>query len=140
MTLASLIEKTRKEGAGAASSPNEILGYCAGNVLRIADAVRDHLSKRQSHGKPTIQHETVMSEIGEALARYSLAVAQLDLEKDIVDIQLDSATRNIVHRQLNGAAAQLSKLMGGHGYIVGSIAELEYQTRIFSLSSNEEAQ
>jgi len=144
MTVKELIAKTRGESFSPLSKQdweaigrNEALGLSAGSVLRMADTVRDHLSKRQSHGRPTLQHETVQSEIGEALSKVSLALAEVPLESEVSGFELPPATRSLIHQQFTSAAAELMKLMGGHGFLEGSIGNLEYRVRVLGLVATE---
>ncbi len=108
-----------------AQGKDVVLSRCVQLVLEMAENIRDHLSRRQSHGKPAFQHETVMSEMGEAMAKVSLALAQ------------GPETQAYAHTELTKAAAQLSKLMGGHGYVTGALADKEYWVRMLGLWANE---
>ena len=146
MKVSELISKTRGEALSPISkqdwetiSRNEALGQSVGNVLRMADMVRDHLSKRQSYGRPTIQHETVQSELGEALSHVSLVLAQMPLDQEVSGFELPPATRTCLHHSLSTAAVKLSKLMGGHGFIEGSVSSYEYRVRVFGLVAVEGA-
>ena len=146
MKVTELIAKTRGEALSPLSRQeweaigrNQALGLSVGNVLRMADMVREHLSKRQSYGRPTIQHETVQSEMGEALSRVSLVLAQVPLEEDVAGFELPPATRKSLHQSLCQAAGKLSKLMGGHGFIQGAVHDYEYRVRVLSLIATEGA-
>lgn len=97
------------------------LVWRAGLMLRMLDAAFSHLSHRESGGQKTLQHQLVKATFTECFALSE----QIRLE---APHWLDGKGRSEI--EINGdrlsvATTKASKLMGGHGYLHGSLNALE---------------
>ena len=97
------------------------LVWRAGVLLRMLDLAHAHLTGRETAGQKTLQHQLVKACFTEchALSRqvaqeaaYWLAAAQAP---DVAEIDA----------RLSAASCKAAKLMGGHGYLRGSLNALE---------------
>ncbi|MGJ8628481.1 MAG: hypothetical protein ACSHXB_16085 [Sulfitobacter sp.] len=94
----------------------------AGLLCRMLDRAYRHLEGRESGGKPILQHQLVkacfVESYGVAEQIRQEAVPFLD---DSLAIDFDA-----LHRALSDATMKASKLMGGHGYLLGEVNSIEF--------------
>ncbi len=97
-----------------------------GILLKMLDTSFAHLSDRESGGQKTMHHQLVKATFVES---FSLAeTIRLEACHLIdADIAIDLTAH---HEALNSAIIKASKLMGGHGFLMGQVNSLE----MFSLS------
>jgi hypothetical protein len=98
-----------------------LLLYRAALLVKILDAAFAHLTGRQSSGQQTLQHQLVKACFTEC---FSLAErTRLEVKAHLAGLPgLDTQGR---HDEISAATARAAKLMGGHGYLLGSLNSLE---------------
>jgi len=97
------------------------LVWRAGLLLKMLDTSFAHLSGRVSGGQKTLQHQLVKATFTEC---FSIA-EQVRLEAPLWLDSASSAEAAEMHEALTSATTRAAKLMGGHGYLRGSLNGLE---------------
>ncbi len=93
----------------------------AGVLLRLLDQSFAHLSGRESGGQKTLQHQLVKATFTECFA----LAEQIRLETPHYLDGVMHLDHQDQHNKLNAATTKAAKLMGGHGYLLGSLNSLE---------------
>lgn len=118
------LEIARVSETGQAPNQRATMGgliWRAGLLLRMLDLSYAHLSGRESGGQKTLQHQLIKTTFTES---FSLA-EQIRLEAPhYLDgaLQLDHAG---LHEKLGAVTTKAAKLMGGNGFLLGSLNSLE---------------
>lgn len=93
----------------------------AGLLMRMLDEARTHLEPRRSGGVPTLRHQLVKASFADAHGAAERVVAEaphrLDAPRPVCDAR--------AHASLGRATTEAAKLMGGHGFLQGSLHSLE---------------
>jgi len=106
-----------------------LLAFRVGLALKIWDKVTEHLKTRVSGQQKTIQHEAVMLSCSESLVKLS-AISNYHRAQIPSETSGHSpSTQRYLHEEVTAATDSLVRLMGGHGYLEGSIADLGYLSR-----------
>lgn len=100
----------------------------AGLLLRMLDTAYAHLLPRQSNGQKTLQHQLVKATFTEchAVAERIRMEAPHGLDSAV------AADLQSLQDMLTAATTRAAKLMGGHGYLRGSLNALECLSLCFA--------
>lgn len=112
------------------------LVWRAGLLLKMLDTSFAHLSGRVSGGQKTLQHQLVKATFTEC---FSIA-EQVRLEAPLWLENTGAAEASEVHDMLTSATTRAAKLMGGHGYLRGSLNGLECLSLCLSALLRDSAQ
>ncbi|WGW04526.1 acyl-CoA dehydrogenase family protein [Tropicibacter oceani] len=107
-----------------------------GVLLKMLDTAFAHLSTRESGGQKTLQHQLVKATFTEC---FSLA-EQLRLEAPHWLGAAEVPDLSDPHARLTAATCKAAKLMGGHGYLRGSLNSLECLSLCVSSLTNAAVQ
>lgn len=109
------------QGEVSARAMIGVLLFRAALLTRILDLAFAHLTPRESGGQKTLQHQLVKANFTEC---FTLAERiRLESARHLEAASgLDLAT---AHAELSIATSKAAKLMGGHGYLLGSLHALE---------------
>lgn len=122
------------EGAAAGTS-DALLGLGSlilrlGLMARTLDITHRHLSPRTSFGQKVLKHQLVRAEFARAHGVMEQIRQECDLlaEPGRPSLQDTGVQYSILqhHKEIGALSADLSKLMGGHGYLLGNSNSLDY--------------
>ncbi|MEP4199149.1 MAG: hypothetical protein ABJL99_26280 [Aliishimia sp.] len=94
----------------------------AGLLCRMLDRAYRHLEHRESGGKPILQHQLVKACFVESYSTAEqIRQEAIGLLDDTLMIDLDH-----LHDNLSVVTMKASKLMGGHGFLIGEVNSIEF--------------
>jgi len=93
----------------------------AGLLAKLLDTAFAHLSSRESGGQKTLQHQLVKASFTECFTASERVRTELPFFLD----ETNALDFDAEHKELSRLTTAAAKLMGGHGFLLGSLNSLE---------------
>ncbi|MEZ8273216.1 acyl-CoA dehydrogenase family protein [Vibrio splendidus] len=106
-----------------------------GLVSRILDMSYEHLNQRKSFGQKTTRHQLIKASFSDIFGDITQLKQQLNYRVSVNDFE----GLECVHENLTRLLNQAEKLMGGHGFMLGSTHTISYLAMLlYSLFGKQE--
>lgn len=99
-----------------------------GLLAQALDMAFRHLEGRQSFGQRTLHHQLIKTRFAQANGLIVRLLEEIGIAEECDELQ----DLERMHSAISDEFAQVSKLMGGHGYLISGINTLEYLSSLMA--------